>query len=98
MKVLYYLIGSLVLLYLFVLFYDNNREKEFLKKDLQEGGIKFVNSMEEEAPSVLMQNDWNIKSAQKYGTTLLDEMGNTYQGDLKRAVDDVKGAIPLRKN
>ena len=99
MKVLYYLIGSLIVLYLLVLFYESKREKEFLKQDLQEGSINFVNTLQNKEPeSVLMNQDWEMQSAQKYGITVLDEMDNTVQGDLKRAMDDVKGAIPLRKN
>ena len=99
MKVLYYLIGSLIILYFFVLFYESKREKEFLKQDLQQESINFVNSLQNKEPeSILMNQDWEMQSAQKYGITVLDEMDNTVQGDLKRAMDDVKGAIPLRKN
>ena len=99
MKVLYYLIGSLIVLYLLVLFYESKREKEFLKQDLQEGSINFVNALQNKEPeSVLMNQDWEMQSAQKYGITVLDEMDNTIQGDLKQVVDDVRGAVPLRKN
>ena len=99
MKVLYYLIGSLIILYLLVLFYESKREKEFLKQDLQEGSINFVNTLQNKEPeSVLMNQDWEMQSAQKYGITVLDEMDNTIQGDLKQVVDDVRGAVPLRKN
>ncbi len=99
MKVLYYLIGSLIVLYLLVLFYESKREKEFLKQDLQEGSINFVNTLQNKEPeSVLMNQDWEMQSAQKYGITVLDEMDNTIQGDLKQVVDDVRGAVPLRKN
>lgn len=99
MKVLYYLIGSLIVLYLLVLFYESKREKEFLKQDLQEGSINFVNTLQNKEPeSVLMNQDWEMQSAQKYGITVLDEMDNTIQGDLKQVKDDVRGAIPLRKN
>ena len=99
MTVLYYLIGSLIILYLLVLFYESKREKEFLKQDLQEGSINFVNTLQnKEAESVLMNQDWEMQAAQKYGITVLDEMDNTIQGDLKQVKDDVRGAIPLRKN
>lgn len=99
MKVLYYLIGGFALVYLFSFFYETKKEKEFFKKDLEEGGITFVNSLEgDEPPSVLMKNESEVQSAQKYGTTVLDQMDNTFQGDLKRSFDDVKGAVPLRRN
>ena len=99
MKVLYYLIGTFAILYLFVLFYENKREKEFLKQDLQQESINFVNSLQDQtSENILMKKEANIQAAQKYGTTILDELGNTMQGELKQAEDDVKGAVPLRKN
>ena len=58
-----------------------------------------MNALQNKEPeSVLMNQDWEMQSAQKYGITVLDEMDNTIQGDLKQVVDDVRGAVPLRKN
>lgn len=99
MKTLYYLIGILFVLYLFVLFYESKRERDFVKQDLEQGGIVFVNEIQSDKSSqALMREDEALQTAQKYGTTILDQMDNTFQGDLKRAYDDVKGAVPLRRN
>ena len=99
MKVLYYLIGALIILYLVVLFYENKREKEFVKQDLEAGGITFVDSLNDnKLPSVLMKENAIVQTSQKMGTTILDQMDRTFQDDVKRVVDDVKGAVPLRRN
>ena len=93
MKIFLYLLGLLGVLYVVSIYYENEREKSFLKNDLQQAGDQLVYELNDDRVS----EENAIKTAQKDNTTLLDAVAGTIQNDIRRAGDDVRGAIKLRK-
>ncbi len=93
MKIFFYLLGMVAVLYMISLYYENEREKSFMKRDLQEAGEQLVNEISNDS----MAEKNAIKTAQENNTTLLDAVAGTIQNDIRRVQDDVRGAVKLRR-
>ena len=86
MKIFLYLLGFLLILYLVSFYYEREREKSFLKKDLQEAGDQIVYNKKSE-----------MQTAQRNGTSFFNVGSRTIQNDIKYSYDDVRGAVKLRQ-
>ena len=84
MKIFLYLLGFLLILYLVSFYYEREREKSFLKKDLQEAGDQIVYNKKSE-----------MQTAQRNGTSFFNVGSRTIQNDIKYSYDDVRGAVKL---
>ena len=97
MKIFFYLAGLLIILYALMLYYEDKREKDFLKNDLQSAGRVFVDDLNSsESVAQKMKENNEIELAEKNNTTLMDEFYNTIQGEIRRGYDDVRGAVKIR--
>ncbi len=89
MKIFFYMLGLVAVLYVISLYYENEREKSFFKRDLQEAGDQLVDELNDDS----MTEKNAVKTAQKENTTLLDAVAGTIQNDIRRLNDDVRGAV-----
>ncbi len=89
MKIFFYMLGLVAVLYVISLYYENEREKSFFKRDLQEAGEQLVDELNDDS----MTEKNAVKTAQKENTTLLDAVAGTIQNDIRRLNDDVRGAV-----
>ncbi len=93
MKIFLYLLGMVLILYAVTLYYENEREKSFFKRDLEQAGDQLVYEINDDS----MNAENAIKTAQKNNSTLLDAVSGAIQNDVRRARDDVRGAVKLRQ-
>ena len=98
MKIIFYLIGIFILLFFFFIYYEDRREKKFLKQDIEAAGLELVDDLEDpQTPIEQLSLESAIQTAREDHTTVLDEVDNTIQGNVRRVYDDAKGAIKLRQ-
>ena len=98
MKIIFYLMGIFVLLFLFFIYYEDKREKDFLRQDIETAGFELVDDLDKpQTPAQQMSMENSIQIANEDHTTVLDEVDNTIQGNIRRAYDDAKGALKLRQ-
>lgn len=92
MKIFFYILGILAILYGIAIYYENEREKSFLKNDLELAGEKLVHQVNQ-----LETEENAIRTAQKENLMIINAVAGPIQNDIRRRGDDVRGAIKLRQ-
>lgn len=79
-----------------MLYYEDKREKDFLKNDLKSSGLAITGDLNIVHSIADKMKYNNIETAKKGESIFLEEFNNTIQGNIRRDNNDVRGAVKIR--
>lgn len=98
MRIIFYLFGIFVILFLFFIYYEDRKEKSFLKEDLENSLQELTKNFNHEKISTslgLLKS--SVQVIQGQNTTILDRIDNSSQNSIRHLRDDPRGAVKLRQ-